>query len=65
MSQKKEDSDKKPAVKVQDLAPKKDAKGGRAVSQNSASPNASANAGISQDRAASADRFSADSKSNN
>lgn len=62
MSQKKNTSDKKPAIK--DLAPKKDAKGGRAVSQNSASMNsASMNSGVSADRAASADRFAADSSS--
>ena len=41
MSQKKEESkENKPGVKIQDLTPSKDAKGGRAISQN---------AGASQD----------------
>ena len=58
MSQQKEESDKKPEVKVQDLAPKKDAKGGRAVEANAPSLNsASADSRVSQDR------FSADTKS--
>lgn len=64
MSQKKDTSDKKPAVKVQDLAPKKDAKGGRAVSQNAPSQNnASGNSGASQNRGGAADKFSAESMS--
>ncbi len=57
MSQKKEESDKKPEVKVQDLAPKKDAKGGRAVEANAPSINS-----VSADSSVGQDRFSTDTK---
>lgn len=48
MAQKKEGTEKKPGVKIQDLSPKKDAKGG-ARNQNATSPDATAQNKVSAD----------------